>query len=250
MTNNTILVCLPTYHGPLSWLTRAVDSLKKQTWTDFHCWIVKDGCDKCARWGDRYDKKPLLECNDCQKRLHFMRKITKLDGRFFCAVLPCNFGGCGWAARNHALLNTTHNIIAYLDDDNWWEPNHLRTCFNCLVNKKVDLVFSGSKVFDEKGKLVGGRLDHNRRPPDWKKGIYCRTNRETVDTSEIMHHRRLLKYGGWRYTRACDWELLNRWMMNGATWSYTGKYTVNYMQRTSGISSSRDNTKRIPFNFL
>ena len=245
-----ILVCLPTFHGPLSWLTRAVDSLKKQTWKTFECWVVKDGCDAGARWRDRFDRNSVKECNNCKARIEYMQKIVAEDERFLFWTLPCNFAAYGWGPRNFILLNTAHDIIAYLDDDDWWEPSHLCTCLGCLHEKKVDFVFSGSKIFNEQSQVIEERLQPNRCPANCVKRVYDRQSYEIVVSSEIMHRRALfVTFGGWRYTKGCDWDLLNRWTQMNAKWAYTGRHTVNQTAHIEAEPGTINNEVALPYRF-
>ena len=138
--------------------------------------------------------------------------------------------------RNFTLVNTSHKYIAYLDDDNWWEPNHLEALYAAIKEKDVDFVFTGTRVFDEEGNLMSERIATS---PGWG----C------IDTSEIMHNRRLIidVHGGWHWqdlaSVPCDWDLVSRWLNGGATWAHTNQITLNYTIRASGISTPRDHKK-------
>lgn len=219
---DTILVCMPTYHGPFCWLKQAVESVQRQTYNNFKCWIVKDGCECGVRWSDKYERESVKECKNCKKRMEYMREIAQQDTRFKVFTLPINFNAAGWGPRNFALLNTTHDFIAYLDDDNWWEPCHLEVVYNHILKTNVDFVFSGSKTFSVTGEELTQKSRNNMTP-----GYCC------IDTSEILHKRRLFdEIGGWRWQpECCDWDLVERWLQKGATWSHTSIYTVNYCYR-------------------
>jgi glycosyltransferase involved in cell wall biosynthesis len=48
-----------------------------------------------------------------------------------------------WATRNRALARVRTNVIAWLDDDDWLQPNHLKVCMRVLEQSpfKPDLVY-------------------------------------------------------------------------------------------------------------
>jgi len=72
-------------------------------------------------------------------------------------VLPFPAGADGWLghriyASMAMLLN--YDYIAYLDKDNFNEPDHLELLHNLLVQEKLDLTFSLRKILDTKGTFL------------------------------------------------------------------------------------------------
>lgn len=221
----SILVCMPTYHSPIEWINRAVTSLKNQTYPDFDCWIVKDGCVEACDFHTHYVEKTLLECDKCKETCDFCRDIAANDPRFTFHVMPTRFSGAGWGPRNYAILNTNHDLIAYLDDDNWYEPNHLEELHKVITESGADLAYTGTRLYDTKGNVVLERL-HNDLPAAGY-----------IDTSEMLHRRHLIfKSGGWRYVpKCCDWDLVKRWVPD-VKWCHTNKITLNfYLRDNCGI---------------
>jgi glycosyltransferase involved in cell wall biosynthesis len=213
-----ILVVMPTYHSPKDWLDRASKSLKAQTHPDFHCMVVKDGC----RWACSalYSERPCLECDACQETVEYGHQLAKEDHRFSFHRLPIHLSGSGWGPRNFAILNSDEDLIAYLDDDNWYDEDHLESLYRVITATKSDLAYTGTRLFDTNLKLVHERL-HNALP---EAGY--------IDTSEMMHRRHLIfKFGGWRYVPKCsDWDLVKRWVPD-IKWCHTGKITLNFYLR-------------------
>lgn len=207
-----ILVCMPTYHSKLEWIKRAIDSLKSQTHENFDCFIVKDGCKKAC------DLKNCIECENCKETVNFCNSVT-VDSRFKFFNLPVHCGAAGWGPRNFAILNSNHPFICYLDDDNWYESNHLESLYN-LMSENVDLVYTGTRLYDHNYNMIGERIH-----PHMPKAGY-------IDTSEIMHKRYLInKYGGWRFVSKCnDWDIVSRWVPN-ITWKHTNQITLNFYVR-------------------
>jgi glycosyltransferase involved in cell wall biosynthesis len=216
LSNNKILVCLPTYHSNLEWIQRSVDSLKKQTYSDFDCFIVKDGCRSAT------DINNCKECENCKQTIDFCNSIS--DERFKFFVLPVCCGAAGWGPRNFAIMNTNHEFISYLDDDNWLEPDHIESLYSLFENNDIDMAYTGTRLYDCAMNKIGERV--HPFPP--KPGY--------IDTSEMMHRRKLINiYGGWRYVPKCnDWDIVSRW--KDVKWAHTNKITLNfYVRENCGI---------------
>lgn len=216
LSNERILVCLPTYHSKIKWVERAVESLKNQTYKNFDCMIVKDGCRHAE------DKNTCKECYSCTETIKYCKDID--DERFSFHNLPVNCGAAGWGPRNFAILNSNHNLIAYLDDDNWFEPDHLESLYKALRDNNADMAYTGTRLYDKEMNVVGIRMHPHAPKPGH------------IDTSEILHKRHLInKHGGWRKVTKCnDWDLVSRW--DYVDWSHTRKVTLNfYIREGCGI---------------
>ena len=57
-----------------------------------------------------------------------------------------------YKARNEALKKATGSFIAFLDCDDWWEPNHLENAKDFFENDKYKLYFSNAFNYLEKKK--------------------------------------------------------------------------------------------------
>lgn len=214
-----VLVCMPTYHSEQEWLDKSIASLKNQTYPNFDCWIVKDGC----RWATSafYSERTCLECDSCKRTIQYCQNVALSDDRFKFYILPIHLSGAGWGPRNFAILNTSHDLIAYLDDDNWYEPDHLESLVTTINETNADVAYTGTRIWDAAAEQVlFERL---------KSGI---PEEGGIDTSEILHRRYLIdKYGGWRFVPKCnDWDIVKRWTPS-AIFAHTGKFTLNFRLR-------------------
>jgi glycosyltransferase involved in cell wall biosynthesis len=139
--------------------------------------------------------------------------------------MPINFGAAGWGPRNFIISNTDQEYITYLDDDNWYEPDHLKCLFNAIKRSNSDMAYTGTNLFDKNNNLISTRM-HPYAP-----------TAGNIDTSEIMHKRSLInRCGGWRFVEKCnDWDIVSRWMPE-LEWSHTNKITLNfYLRENCGI---------------
>lgn len=189
-----VSVVIPTYRRvPL--LTRAVASALAQDYFPLEVVVVGDACPDLAAFAV---PSPLVRVRN----------------------LPRNHGPCGGVPRNYGVLLSAGELVAYLDDDNEWESDHVSSLVSALRAKEAGFAFSSMSV--------DGR-DLGFREP--KLG--------GIDTSCLLHRRDLLaRYGGWRSTEeagyANDWDLVKRWLDGGERWAATGRATLRYNAGTSG----------------
>jgi glycosyltransferase involved in cell wall biosynthesis len=133
--------------------------------------------------------------------------------------LPQNHGG-GAIPRNHGICMAAGKLIAYLDDDNAWEPDHVSSLVRLLEQAGAAFAFSSMQV---DGKDLG----------------FAEPKYQGIDTSCIVHDRDLIaRYGGWRDCEpggyGHDWELVKRWLDGGERWAASKKPTLRYNAESSG----------------
>jgi len=128
---------------------------------------------------------------------------------------PVNVGA---RARNCGLEVATGDLIAYLDDDNAFRPNHVQRLAEALETNP-DRDFAYSRMFRHGlGDEIGAEPPAHGR----------------VDSSIIMQRRDThLKYGLWPVpSEYCvDWQLVHAWVLAGATWVFVPEVTVDYYHR-------------------
>jgi glycosyltransferase involved in cell wall biosynthesis len=181
---------------------KAIQSVKDQTMTTEHL-VVLDGVQKA----DGYMPKNLL-------------KVIEL---------PENVGGNGWYGhRVYAAMPLMVNAdyILFLDEDNWFEPNHVETMINKIRSKDLMWSYSLRRICNEDGEYIGdddceslGRwptfYDHTLNFVDTN--CYC-FRREYLVT--IAHKF----YGQW----GADRPFYKAAAATLPSFGCTGKATVNY----------------------
>jgi glycosyltransferase involved in cell wall biosynthesis len=78
------------------------------------------------------------------------------DVSYFMA-LPENVGGKGWYGhRVYAAMPLMVNAdyILFLDEDNWFEPNHVETMINKIKSRNLMWAYSLRRICDESGQYV------------------------------------------------------------------------------------------------
>ncbi len=131
--------------------------------------------------------------------------------------LPVHEPGRHWGhlARARALELACGDFIAYLDDDDAWEPEHLRVLARALLaDDEAGFVFSRALVHLTSGvvRIGDGRPAHGR-----------------VQTSMLMHRREVLEVAGWGLAHpAEDWELVRSWLDAGIGYVSADAVTVHH----------------------
>ncbi len=126
-----------------------------------------------------------------------------------------------YAAFCH-LVN--EDYVFFLDEDNWYEPEHIASCVDLCEKNGLDWCYSLRNIVDEDGKFIC--RDDCESLGKWR-GV---AGRHLVDTSCYCLSRRMAAdhghnvHGAWgQDSRFCEslMEIDRRYMC-------TGKYTVNY----------------------
>ena len=206
----TATVIIPTTGADT--LAKAVVSVLSQTYPT-KCYVVIDGL------GNNFRALEVL--NDFKKEVDI-------------ALLPINVGANGfyghriYAAFTH-LVNTEY--LCYLDQDNWFEPNHVRSCIDTINDKKLQWCYSLRNIYN--GDRFACRDDCESLG---KYASYHGINH--IDTNSYFLHRESVLqiasvwHGGWGQDRVFYTVIKD--ML--PSYNCTGEYTLNY--RVGGNAGS------------
>jgi hypothetical protein len=149
------------------------------------------------------------------------------------SLYPNHFGG---ALRTALSYLANSRLVAYLDDDNWWTPQHLSTMLAAIAGK--------SWAFSLRS-LVDHRLDEVICRDEWEslgpgRGVYVAGFGGWVDTSCLMVdklacHEALPAWCLSRYAHGVgeDREVFER--LKGLPFGATEQYTVFYRTALDGV---------------
>lgn len=206
---NSVVVITPTVGKEQ--LKHAIDSVSNQTYQNLTHLIVVDGTE--------YFQSVL--------------KVTPIKQNVIITTAPYNTGGNGYyghriyAAYSH-LVN--HDYVAFLDEDNWFEPNHIETLVKTLETKDYDWVHSLRKVYVENDYLADDCCESIGRYPIW----FSQPDnpQHLVDTSSYLFKRdfltRVASY--WHYGWGGDrrfFTIITKGM-NHDNYGTSGQHTLNY----------------------
>jgi glycosyltransferase involved in cell wall biosynthesis len=201
-----VSVIIPTYDR-IELLTKAVDSALAQTYQNIEVIVVGDNCPKLQSQLEemkRMETIPDLR-GGCDPRVRFLN-------------LPTNHGSGGAVPRNVAISMAQGDYIAYLDDDNEWNHDHVATIMQAIQDSKKSWGFSSMSV---KG--------HDMQ--------FTEPKFQEIDTSCVIHPKEFFyKYGPWKDRveggYAHDWEYISRFAHE--PWVCTKNPTLLYNAVSSG----------------
>lgn len=128
-----VSVILPIYNQE-KFLQKALDSLSGQTLTDTEYICVNDG--------------------STDNSLRIMNEHAKKDPRFKIINQP-NLGT--GRTRNNGIKHATGEYIAFLDPDDWFEPEALSSLYKRANEQNCDMLVFDYNVVDEAGNLIKTR---------------------------------------------------------------------------------------------
>jgi glycosyltransferase involved in cell wall biosynthesis len=102
------------------------------------------------------------------------------------AYWPYPVGGGTWYANRiiaAAPFLVTTPYIAYLNDDDWWHPDHLHSLYALIRNYDLDWSYSHRKVYDHDGNYL---LDDNCEALGESHDVWNVPGHRFVDTCAIL----------------------------------------------------------------
>ena len=150
VSNNSVKVSviLPVYNQE-KFLANAINSLQKQTLKDIEFICVNDGSQ--------------------DQSLSILQKFAQKDSRVKILSQKNQGAGC---ARNNGLKIAKGEFVAFLDPDDWFEPDALEKLYKKAKKQNCDMVVFNFKKTDEFGNLLG---KHNLK--DRLRGV-CNLNEQ------------------------------------------------------------------------
>ncbi len=185
---------------------QAIESVLNQTYPT-QCYLVCDG-------EEYYGKTK-----------NIISKFEKNDGFNFTS-LPINVGRNGfyghriYAAFSH-LINTDY--VLYLDQDNWFDTNHVKSCIESLKENKTFWSFSLRKIWENDNFICDDNCESLGFYPGFQGGNHVDTNCYCIKT-EVVNKIASAWHGGWGQDRIF-YSTLKTIFGDG---SCTGTYSVNY----------------------
>lgn len=133
-----VSVVMPTYKRS-DMLIRAVTSVLNQTYQDIELLLVNDN-----EPNDEYTSELVarIQIFNADPRFHFVMQDKHINGA---------------VARNVGIRKAIGEYIAFLDDDDWWEPNKIEEQVKTL--QELDDTWGGVsckfRLYDHDGNVVG-----------------------------------------------------------------------------------------------
>ena len=163
--NPLITVVIPTYNR-IQTLPRAIESVKKQTYSNWELLIIDDGS------SDR--TKELIQ-----------RKYIDESNIFFVERESSRPKGAN-ACRNIGAEKGNGQYLAFLDSDDEWLPIHLEHKLKLLIDSDADFIF-GAFLINQKNRLIKNQCFAKDNPLDIES--YLATKQAGIRTSTFLIKR-------------------------------------------------------------
>lgn len=130
-----VAVCMAVYRPVEERFRRQVDSLRHQSVTDWHCWMVDDGSDEPSR--------------------EVLRRVVGTDPRFTVVHETTNVGFYGNFERALSRLPPGPRWVALADQDDHWAPDKLEVLLRAAeADPGATLVYADVEIADEHGAVL------------------------------------------------------------------------------------------------
>lgn len=161
-----VSIVIPTYNHA-NYLSKALQSVLDQTYKNWEAIII--------------DNHSTDDTNKVINRFNDPRiKYLKIS----------NYGVIA-KSRNAGILAAKGEWIAFLDSDDWWIPEKLKTCVDCS-NNQVDLIYHDLEIISSKRSLFRRKLVKTRQ---LKKPIFIDllVNGNAICNSSVIVRKEMLK---------------------------------------------------------
>ena len=225
MTDSAVII-IPTTGAAT--LQQAVQSAVNQTWPSTKVLIVVDG----PEFSGPVDK--IIE-------QIYGRHDQGIRSGIDQVVWPWNTGSNGWYGhRIYAAASFLVNAdwVFYLDQDNWFDPDHVQTQIESCRLQGYAWGHSLRKIYDSAGQyLMNDDCESLGKYP-----TYLDPASHLVDTSAFCIRREVaVKCGAaWYGQWGADRQFLHNLNHFYPNWGGTGKYTLNYRLAGNAGSVTRE----------
>ena len=175
-------VIMPVYNVDTRWLEKALDSVRKQSYTDWEICIADDAS------SDPEVRRYLYKIDDERIKIKYLEKNQGISG-----------------ASNEAAQLADGDYLLLLDNDDELAPNALMKLYRALRKSNADIIYSDMDMIDERGEHSSPLYK-----PDWSPELMlCQ-----MYMGHLIAFKRELfeKVGGFNaaYDGAQDYDLLLR----------------------------------------
>lgn len=217
-----VSVIIPVYNAQL-YLEKCLSSIAEQTMKDYELVLINDGSkDNSQQIIDEF-----IEKNDC------------------VVQCKCKENAGQAAARNDGLAMARGEYVAFMDSDDYIEPDYLEKLYQAAQKYDSEAVTCGYTMVDHKGNLIRKiRLSEDGVLPYGRAGMYvvwCRLYKREF----LVNHHFAFQEGGKIYEDV-PYSLAAKFLSkNPVVLDYEGYY---YVQRPgSTMSSGAVKSSRFPY---
>lgn len=205
----SVSVVIPCFNAR-PWLAEAIQSVTRQTLSPAEIIVVDDGS------SDGSDE------------------IAARTGATEVIADGVNRGPSG--TRNRGIVAASSELVAFLDADDRWLPDHLERTVACLIQRpEADVAFSGFRLFGETTQECPSELEPGRA---LDLSVELLSHNHVLQSASVARRAVLVAAGGYDETRRYseDFELWLRLSM-GSKFVSTGATTVEYRTHPAQVTA-------------
>lgn len=217
-----VAIVTPTIGSPV--LKYCIESVQDQTYDDVVHYVFMDGKE---HW--KTIQSTFIKIDDHMHTTLSNIELYKPNSKIKVktVALEDNVGKGWYGHRVYAACSFLVNadLICYLDEDNWLEPNHVESMVKTLKQSNADWVYSLRKIHDKQGEYICN--DDCESLGKWK--VFSE-ERNHIDTNCYMVKREVaLQLGhSWYAQWGADRQFMNTVMKYAPKYECSGEYTVCY----------------------
>jgi len=209
----SISVIIPTYDRP-NFLINALDSLINQSFIDFEVIVINNG------------------------ELKISDLVEKYKGKVDVKLYESDIRGNVSHAKNIGVKNSLGKYIAYLDDDDWYHPEHLEILYSYLINTDSLFVYSDAIVelqqkVDNNYVTVKKFIEYSK---DFDRNLLL--IKDYIFTPCVMHHRRCFEVAGYFDEQLSTDEDMDMWIRMSRIYQFKHIKKVTCSVRRTSDSGS------------
>lgn len=225
LTFPKVSVVISTFNRP-DMLREAIESVLAQTFRDFELIVVDDGSETAEAVGRDF------------------ADAGKFDGLQYGFYNMDEPSGYQCAPKNVGIQNSRGSYIAYLDDDNLWDEDHLQVLVDTIEDAQTDFVYSRWRYVGE-GPMEGKDSPFHQMTQDNIMRLCSGPMHNFIDSSSILHSKAavvgILGSACWDTDkrRFGDWHLVVSAINRGMTFEGVDKVTFTYRWHGENLQLTR-----------
>ncbi|GIK61339.1 MAG: glycosyltransferase [Ignavibacteriota bacterium] len=209
----SVSVIIPTFDRP-NFLDDALESLTNQSFKDFEVIVINNG------------------------EVKISDLIERFSGRISIRLYDSEIKGNVSHAKNIGLKAASGKYVAYLDDDDWYHPEHLQTLYDFLENSEIMFAYTDALVElqDKKDNTYFTTKKFVEYSKDFNRNLLL--IKDYIFTPCVMHHRRCFEVVGYFDEKLSTDEDMDMWIRMSRIYDFKHiKKVTCSVRRTSDTGS-------------
>ena len=170
-----VSVVIATYRRDVS-LEKALKSIAEQTYNNYEIVVVDDNGNR--EWNNKV--KVVIEC--------FQKEFSNVTLKYI--VNPTNMGSA--QTRNIGIENSSGEYITFLDDDDVYLREKIKTQIDGMIKNDADYSFTDLNLYNEKDKLIEKRKRNYLTVIDKGDLLECHLKYHMTGTDTFMFKKEYL----------------------------------------------------------